>query len=304
MNLWRKESIVNEVLFLEYEESWIISGASQEWVKSSKKVVWDNLETAIHRSYTEPKKEKKARRKYIMLLSAVASIAFLFGIFLPQFRSTNEGHITTIKTPKGQKAEVSLPDGSIAILNSQSSISYNLYYGEKHREIKMEGEVFFDVAQKEEHAFNLYANDMKVEVLGTAFLVNAYQNADMLSVALLRGKVKVNSQIANCDLTLQPNQRIIIDKNLKSYSIVDCNAETEVLWTQGQLKVIDLSMKELIGRMEHWYGVNISFEGDYGESRYWMTIKTESLTEMLELINKITPIRYSIQGEEVRIKYR
>lgn len=38
--------------------------------------------------------------------------------------------------------------------------------------------------------------------------------------------------------------------------------------------------------------------------RYWMTIKTESLREMLEIINRVTPITYTINGEEVSITGR
>lgn len=38
--------------------------------------------------------------------------------------------------------------------------------------------------------------------------------------------------------------------------------------------------------------------------RYWMTIKTESLREMLEIVNRVTPITYTINGEEVSITGR
>ena len=88
------------------------------------------------------------------------------------------------------------------------------------------------------------------------------------------------------------------------FSVVSCDAETEGIWRYGRMKIESASMEEVIHKMERWYGVNIHLAENKDTRKYWLTIKTESLTEMLELINKITPINYSINGEEVHVRYR
>ena len=56
--------------------------------------------------------------------------------------------------------------------------------------------------------------------------------------------------------------------------------------------------------MERWDGIKIQLHDVPENKRYWMTIKTESLREMLEIINRVTPITYTINGEEVSITGR
>lgn len=56
--------------------------------------------------------------------------------------------------------------------------------------------------------------------------------------------------------------------------------------------------------MERWYGVDITLSNVDTLKSYWFTIKTESLTELLEMINKISPIEYKLNGKEVTIRYK
>ena len=63
-------------------------------------------------------------------------------------------------------------------------------------------------------------------------------------------------------------------------------------------------METVLHKMERWYGVRTQLTRVSDNKHYWLTIKTESLTETLEVINKITPINYKINGEEVYISYK
>ena len=83
-----------------------------------------------------------------------------------------------------------------------------------------------------------------------------------------------------------------------------CDAEEEAIWRLGKLKVNGEGLAEVVRKMERWYGVKIVLNNINTSKHYWMTIKTESLKETLEIINRITPIDYSINGEEVTITCR
>ena len=64
-------------------------------------------------------------------------------------------------------------------------------------------------------------------------------------------------------------------------------------------------MQDLLVRMEHWYGVKIKVDNydRVKDLKYTLTIKTESLKEMLDLMNYVTPLTYKIEGESVILKY-
>ncbi|MCD8264911.1 MAG: DUF4974 domain-containing protein [Tannerellaceae bacterium] len=56
--------------------------------------------------------------------------------------------------------------------------------------------------------------------------------------------------------------------------------------------------------MENWYGVNIHIRNARPDLKYRFRIKTESMSEILQLMNKMTPMDYQINGKEVTITYK
>jgi ferric-dicitrate binding protein FerR (iron transport regulator) len=148
--------------------------------------------------------------------------------------------------------------------------------------------------------------DVKVLVHGTAFDVNGYGDHSELEVVLLRGHVTVVSALTDKLLAdMKPNQKVIIPlREMEKCKLAACDAEVESVWRLGKLKIENENLKEIVQKMERWYGIKIQLHDVPENKRYWMTIKTESLREMLEIINRVTPITYTINGEEVSITGR
>lgn len=103
---------------------------------------------------------------------------------------------------------------------------------------------------------------------------------------------------------MRPNQKAVIPYGKDQCILTACDAEEEAIWRLGKLKVNGEGLAEVVRKMERWYGVKIALNNINTSKHYWMTIKTESLKETLEIINRITPIDYSINGEEVTITCR
>ena len=82
------------------------------------------------------------------------------------------------------------------------------------------------------------------------------------------------------------------------------DAEAYNIWMLNKLQFKGESLYDVFRKIERWYGVKIRLENENPSYSYWFTLKTESLTEMLNLINQITPIDYKINGEEVTIRYK
>lgn len=208
-------------------------------------------------------------------------------------------------TEKGQKTQLILPDGSQVYLNSASRLSYNSGFNKNNRTIKLEGEAFFDVAPDKENTFTVQANNLDVVVHGTAFNVSSYKDDSGISVSLVRGKVSlVNHSDGQTLTTMKPNQLVYVNKADLAWSMESCDAEIESLWTQNKLKFENAPADKVFKKLERWYGINIQVENPNPDISYGFTLKTESLREMLEVINKVSPITYNINGEEVRIKYK
>lgn len=104
---------------------------------------------------------------------------------------------------------------------------------------------------------------------------------------------------------MKPNQKAIIPlREMEKCKLAACDAEVESVWRLGKLKIENENLQEIVQKMERWYGIKIQLHDVPENKRYWMTIKTESLREMPEIINRVTPITYTINGEEVSITGR
>ena len=239
----------------------------------------------------------------IMMPLLVASLSLWFMDGRESFLSEVQEY--TVLSGKGQKNQVLLPDGTHVWLNSESEISYNSDFNQTHRNIRLKGEAFFDVKRNEHIPFNVEVDSVDIQVLGTAFDVSAYADDPDIKVSLERGKVEVRTHGDKSFLAaLNPNEQVTIDKERMTTTIVDCEAYTESIWRQNVLKISNLHTSEMMKRLERWYGVHIHVRNMPVSKRYGLTIKGESLREMLELINSITPISYRIEGEEVTITYK
>jgi len=98
----------------------------------------------------------------------------------------------TITTPKGGQYQVTLPDGSKVWLNSISSIKFPVSFSsQKERRVELTGEAYFEVAHNKTLPFRVVTSKQVVEVLGTHFNINAYQDESTIKTTLVEGSVKV-----------------------------------------------------------------------------------------------------------------
>ncbi|MDR1120295.1 MAG: FecR domain-containing protein [Dysgonamonadaceae bacterium] len=300
---WRKESARHERLFQELRESWQMIGDASMIVIPDRERVWNKIVTQIKRMPV-----MYSRQTLFRAASAAASVALIIGFSLSllynKYGDMAQKDII-VQTPAGEKSKIYLPDGTQVYLNSASTIIYNTGFDVKNRDIRLQGEACFEVAKNEQLPFNVKAADINVKAIGTSFNINAYPDEKRIFVSLAEGHVHVESAGEKELLAdLYPNQQAVICKSNMKCIVQTCNAETESIWRLGRLRIENENIRDVLHKMERWYGVNIQTQGEPPKENIWMTVKTESLKEMLELINKITPVEYSIKGGEITITYK
>ncbi len=105
----------------------------------------------------------------------------------------------TIRTPNGGQYRIILPDGTHAWLNAASVLRFPIAFTGSERKVQLSGEAYFEVAKNSAMPFRVITTDEHnresgmVEVLGTAFNVNAYNNEPSVKTTLVEGKVKVST---------------------------------------------------------------------------------------------------------------
>lgn len=307
---WRNETSENEALFHTLRKQWEgVKIDTSSYVIPDKSAVWNKIQHTIRTNVRQV--PMYTRTLLVKISGAAAAIALLIGfsiayfIATPSNRSTENVLSNVILAPSGQKSQLVLPDGTEVWLNSGSKLTYNSRYAFSDRVVELQGEAYFDVKHNKEIPFIVKTGVVDIKVHGTAFNVNAYADDENVSVVLERGKVSLLSSAKQELLTyLSPNQSAIVSRNDGNWQVVSCEAQSEACWHLNQLKFEGTPVREVWKKLGRWYGVNISLSNVNPESTYWFTLKTESFTELLEMINRLTPIEYELNGEEVKIWYK
>ncbi len=238
-----------------------------------------------------------------MKYAAILVIALLSGSLvwmMTRNPAVDSGNVV-FAVAKGNKGTFTLPDGSEVWLNAESKVAYT---GSNQRKITLEGEAYLQIAKDKKREFVVSTPFADIIVYGTTFNVAAYPEDSTLNVSLLEGSVGI--KIAEQDDITQVTPGQVANFNVRNGKMELYNKDLTdlALWRNDELVMVNISTNILCGKMEAWYGVSINLIDQPAKNHlYNMTIRHETIDEMLELINKVTPIVYHIQKKEVTIKY-
>jgi len=221
----------------------------------------------------------KFRFQKALRIAAILVVALAVSFSIAKFVLTPK-EITQI-TSKGEKKEIFLTDGSIVVLNSNSSITYPEEFG-KTRNIKLNGEAYFKVFHDEQRPFVVQTHDVKVRVLGTSFDINSY-NHRQTKVSVITGKVEVTSPTGK-KVHIIKNQQADLRSN-SDFEILKEDSNDGIAWTSNTIILKNTTLAETAKIIENWYNVDITFE-DAALNKLTISgkFKDEKLENVLESI--------------------
>ena len=115
-------------------------------------------------------KNKKAKiisvLRWSTQIAAIIIIVFSIGILFKDYQYNKTAQLQTIAVPAGQRAQITLADGTKVWLNSQSTLIYTSNFGRKERNVKLNGEAYFEVAKNKDIPFlvNTETNQEKIKI--------------------------------------------------------------------------------------------------------------------------------------------
>jgi ferric-dicitrate binding protein FerR (iron transport regulator) len=193
-----------------------------------------------------------------------------------------------------------LSDGSLVWLNSETVLTYDAF---DPRKVTIEGEGYFEVKKDRSNPFEVTTSSgMKVKVTGTSFNLRSIGSESYVETTLDEGEVIIEGAHSDQLAVLAPGQQATY--NLRNHKMLVKNVQTEIfsLWKNNELRFADISFAQLIPRIERWYGVSIQLDQRINsKDRFTLTIKTESLRELLDMMKLTSKFNYEINGELVKI---
>lgn len=211
----------------------------------------------------------------------------------------------TIVVPRAGEYSVRLSDGTVVFLNSESELKYPVHFSGNERKVYLKGEAYFNVKRNVNKPFRVQLKDMSVEVLGTSFNVNSYEENEGIQTTLVKGKVRVfeNSNKRN-SVILNPNQQA--EFSGKKLTVRDVDVEQYVSWKDGKFYFKDMSLEKVMIQMERWYGIDVFYVNqDIKEFPFTGVInKIHRAEDIFDMIEKVTDVKIRKKGKSIYIEKR
>ncbi len=179
---------------------------------------------------------------------------------------TTKGKVlyNTMQTPRGRQFQLTLPDGTRILLNAVSSVRYPTAFTGHTREVEISGEAYLEVAKDPSKKFIVHTTYSTVEVLGTHFNVNAYEEEATTNITLLEGKVLVHAGRAANGIAhseMSPGYQAQVPNTANPTVILaPVDVDQFVAWKNGVFNFQGYSVPAVMRQIERWYDVEVVYE--------------------------------------------
>ena len=186
--------------------------------------------------------------------------------------------------------EFTLPDGSLVVLNGNSSLRYPKQWEEAQtRIVYLDGEAYFKVEQQPatQAKFQVITNDLTVEVLGTTFNVNTRR--DETRVFLEEGKVLVNlDHNAEQIVELNPGEGMQYSKTRQALTEPQKIAqEVATSWRKGTLQFREVPLQLILDELSQAHKLEFSIiDEDLAETKFTLTLPTEDMEATMDILSR------------------
>lgn len=238
--------------------------------------------------------------KYCIAAAAAAAI-FLTGAATSEL-VTGKRQETVLMASSENISSYTLPDGSKVWLNKNSWLAYNQKFGKRTRQVALKGEGYFEVNRDERRPFIVkMQNNLDIKVLGTTFNACNYPSLNKAEVILRSGSVQVSDNGRNEYVILKPNQKFTWNEGTAEISSV--NAMNCCRWFEHRLVFDNVKLKDILENLSHKYQTEISLNVvNLADKHMSMTIRDESVEDILDILTTLLPIRWRYQGAEIIIE--
>jgi transmembrane sensor len=223
--------------------------------------------------------------------------------------ATDNGQIVynTLSNPRGSKViDMTLSDGSRVWLNAGSSITYPVAFVGNERRVNITGEGYFEVSQQptddgQRKKFIVESGTMQVEVLGTHFNVNAYDDDDEIKVTLLEGSVNVSRE--SSVVRLKPGEQVIVMGNPSTPLRISKEVDVEkvMAWKNNEFIFEDDDLNSIMRQLSYWYDIDVEFEGTSSSNYSGRITRDASISKVLKMFEKLGYVKFEIEGRKIKV---
>jgi transmembrane sensor len=199
--------------------------------------------------------------------------------------------LVELVTPRGQRAELSLPDGSRVMLGPDSRLQYAADFASR-RDLTLEGEAYFEVVHDDTRPMRVFTRRGVTEDLGTAFAVSDHR-AGPMRVIVAEGSVMLRvppdssrpGEVTDSVL-LEANDLGQLRTDGRLLARRDVDVDSYLAWREGRLVFRGTPLREVLFRLSTWYDIDIALgDSALSERPFTASFRHETAEQVLRVLS-------------------
>lgn len=170
----------------------------------------------------------------------------------------SEVQYNTLITPRGGEYSLVLADGTRVWLNAASSLRYPTAFTAGKRVVQLTGEAYFEVSAQPQRPFMVQVGNCRVEVLGTHFNINAYDEGTSIRTTLAEGSVSVTE--GDKHVLLKPGEQATSNEQTQTFQRTEVNIDQVMAWKNGLFYFDDTNIQEIMQEIARWYNLGVEYK--------------------------------------------
>lgn len=284
-------------------ERWLHAEVDTSQVKDKE---LDSIWTEVyHKTQTKNRSEMPGKVwKWIQIAAVILlPVMMLCSVYFYRKYHLIVSEDIVMATGSGERAHITLPDGSCILLNQNSTLRYNPHtFNKSQRFVDFDGEGYFRIFKDRQHPFLIHGDRLDVQVRGTKFNFFSRKEERNASLALEEGSVALTTTKGERQVCLIPGQKATLDKETGSFIIENIKGQFQDItaWRRQEMVFHNTSLKEVVRTIEKNYGVNIEIEGDINlNDLYTGTMSSSDINVNLEILERLYHIKATMYGKKI-----
>lgn len=236
----------------------------------------------------------------------VGAMAVLLAVAWLPYYYWKSPDLLTVEVPFGERLTVDLQDGSRVVLDAGSRLLYPEQFADDSRHVTLSGQGYFQVSPDAARPFVVTAGYGEVEVLGTAFDVQSWDDSPVV-VSVAEGRVKFARVRGDGDqsVVLGADQVSTLGSAGGPTSPTTADVSRRLAWMRDEVFFDDAPLSEILDRLRRWHSVAFSVpDPTLLDERLTLHLFKSDLSGSLELITRLLNLEMSREDASVRLTRR
>jgi transmembrane sensor len=233
----------------------------------------------------------------------VVSAGVLWRSTQPNDHGTPVAAAQRFATAVGQRDTVRLTDGSRIVIGPGTELTVASGFGDRARDVTLNGEAYFDVVHDESRPFTVHAGGATIVDVGTTFTVQSDSSAGV-RVAVTSGAVRLRRATgADAGALLQAGDVGMLAAEGPVVAERNAASADDSAFAGGKLVFRDAPLSQVRGALRRWYGVDlVAADSTLARRRLTASFEGEPVERVLSVIGMTLGVDLERNGSTVTVR--